>query len=132
MVWKVDLQDLPQVSGEQSLEVLCMEKSPAHAGCGLSGWKQFLWKKGCHPALVTEKAAVHFSKQGTLLVGEMEDLTLRLDTETGALQVGNVSGVLLQDLFFTPFRAPTDNDAHSPLVLGKQNWFTPMFIRRLL
>lgn len=127
VVWKVDLQDIPQASGEQILEFLFMEKSPAHAGCGLSGWKQFLWKKGCHPALVTEKAAVHFSKQGTLLVGEMEDLTLRLDTETGALQVGNVSGVLLQDLFFTPFRAPTDNDAHSPLVLGKQNWFTKQY-----
>ena len=127
VVWKVDLQDIPQVSGEQILEFLFMEKSPAHAGCGLSGWKQFLWKKGCHPALVTEKVTAHFSKQGTLLVGKMGDLTLRLDTETGALQVDNVSGVLLHDLFFTPFRAPTDNDAHSPLVLGKQNWFTKQY-----
>ena len=104
-----------------------MEKSPAHAGCGLSGWKQFFWKKGCHPAFVTEKAAVHFSKQGTLLVGEMEGLTFRLNTENGALQAETPSGVLLQDLFFTPFRAPTDNDAHSPLVLGKQNWFTKQY-----
>ena len=127
VVWKADLQDIPPVSGEQLLEFLFMEKSPAHAGCGLSGWKQFLWKKGCHPALVTEKVTAHFSKQGTLLVGEMGDLILRLDTETGALQVDNVSGVLLHDLFFTPFRAPTDNDAHSPLVLGKQNWFTKQY-----
>ena len=127
VVWKADLQDISPASGEQLLEFLFMEKSPAHAGCGLSGWKQFLWKKGCHPALVTEKVTAHFSKQGTLLVGEMGDLILRLDTETGALQVDNVSGVLLHDLFFTPFRAPTDNDAHSPLVLGKQNWFTKQY-----
>lgn len=63
-------------------------------------------EKGCHPALVTENVTAHFSKQGTLLVGEMGDLTLRLDTETGALQVDNVSGVLLHDLFFTPFVPP--------------------------
>ena len=34
---------------------------------------------------------------------------------------------MLSDRLFTPFRAPTDNDAHSPLVLGEKNWFTQQY-----
>lgn len=133
--WQIDLTDLPQTEGETVLEFAFQEKAPPHPECPMSGWEQFLWRRAIPKPLHPVKTTLRFERQGVFLKGTCSGLELQLNTESGELQLKNGTVTFLSDLIFTPFRAPTDNDAHGPLVLGKENWFTRRYdhpLRRCL
>lgn len=129
VLWTLDLTDLPETMGETILQLAFEEKAPVHPGCALSGWAQFLWKRAAPQKAAPTEPTFRFVQEGDTLHAENGTLELRLDTRTGALQMCHAGEVVLSDLAFTPFRAPTDNDAHSPLVLGAKNWFTQQYDR---
>lgn len=125
VLWHVDLDDLPQTEGEAYLEFEFQEKNPPHAECPMSGWWQFLWKKaGLKPLIPADKQRINVARKG-----DSNGLNLLLNTETGELLLKKGDVTVLSDLAFTLFRAPTDNDAHGPLVLGNENWFTKQYDR---
>lgn len=112
--------------GELVLEFVFTENAPLLDGCALHARQQFLYKAA---TLVPQKttAADSVSRDENHIMVKAGALSVELDTNSGCLLLLKNGICLVQDANFTLFRAPTDNDAHGPLVLGKENWLNSRY-----
>ena len=90
----------------------------------MSAFGQFLLARQL-PEFIPAPGTVYAKEEGKCLglyAGNGTGLTL--DAESGQMQLLHKGTVLIEDMRFQAFRAPTDNDAHSPCVLGESTWFS--------
>lgn len=112
--------------GEMVLDLAFTEKTPLLEGCALHARQQFLCKAA---PLAPQKAiaADAVSRDGNRITVTAGALTAELNTDSGHLSLLYGGKCLVRDVKLTLFRAPTDNDAHGPLVLEKENWFSSKY-----
>ena len=121
---QVELPQLPAVSGERLLLLRAEEKENGERRGGMSAFGQFLLARQL-PEFIPAPGTVYAKEEGKCLglyAGNGTGLTL--DAESGQMQLLHKGTVLIEDMRFQAFRAPTDNDAHSPCVLGESTWFS--------
>lgn len=115
---ELTLPELPEGGAERLLLLRAVEKKD----CPMSAWAQFLLGASCRDYQAPE-GTVCARREGESLVLQAARCRLELSGETGRVSYFCGEKQLLGDLRFTVFRAPTDNDAHGPCVLGEETWF---------
>lgn len=120
---RVELPKLPPVSGERMLLLRAYEDRPDPEAWGMSSFGQFLMSRRIAPFRLPS-GTVHAGGDGARLEMHADNgISVMLDPATGKITLSREGKCVVRDIRFNPFRAPTDNDAHSPCVLGEDTWF---------
>lgn len=110
---------LPSPQGERLLLLRAVEKKLLP----MSAWAQFYLDTAIQEASIPE-GSVSVCQTPEYCSIQACERELRIWKDTGKVSYFHQGKTIMEDLRFTAFRAPTDNDAHGPCVLGKDNWFS--------